>query len=360
MSDQLDILALEPFFGGSRKAMLETMLRHSRHRWTLLKLPPRRIERRLEAASIWFAEQLSRHWVGRVDVIFASEALNLADLLRLVPELSAKPSVVYFHDNQIPAIGQRADGAVQLVNLSSAAAATEIWFNSLYHLSTFLKKAASVCDLHSELSGRHLLPELTAKAHFMPPPVDLEAGNEAMASERIGRNPRLLFVDTRDADIEFLNTALQGLLRRGEKYSLVTVGPVDGLDEKLPRQTIGEQDEIAQLRALHQAAVIVSARPKAAYDMHAVRGLHVGCWPIFPNSGVYPELLPESLHELCLYEAGQTEKIVTQLQNVWWIEQPAGYRDELSQILTQFDAVQACEAMDDRLEQIAITHSIGK
>ena len=39
-SIQLDILALEPFFGGARKAMLETIMRHSRHRWTLLKLPP--------------------------------------------------------------------------------------------------------------------------------------------------------------------------------------------------------------------------------------------------------------------------------------------------------------------------------
>ena len=38
MSSQLDILALEPFYGGVRKSMLETVMRCSRHRWTLLKL----------------------------------------------------------------------------------------------------------------------------------------------------------------------------------------------------------------------------------------------------------------------------------------------------------------------------------
>src|SRR5688572_27065486 len=102
MSTQLDILALEPFFGGVRRLMLETMMRCSRHRWTLLKLPPRRIERRLQAAAHWFAEQLSRHWVGRVDVLFTSEALNLADFYRRVPALARKPSVVYFHNNQLP------------------------------------------------------------------------------------------------------------------------------------------------------------------------------------------------------------------------------------------------------------------
>jgi hypothetical protein len=102
MSTQLDILALEPFFGGIRRIMLETMIRCSRHRWTLLKLPPRRIERRLSAASVWFAELLTRHWTGNVDLLFTSEALNLADLYRFIPDLIKKPSVVYFHSNQLP------------------------------------------------------------------------------------------------------------------------------------------------------------------------------------------------------------------------------------------------------------------
>src|ERR1700742_3374809 len=102
MSTQLDILALEPFYGGARRLMLESIIHCSRHRWTLLKLPPRRIERRLAAAAHWFAEQLSRHWVGHGDVLFTSEALNLADLYRVMPTLADKPAVVYFHDNQLP------------------------------------------------------------------------------------------------------------------------------------------------------------------------------------------------------------------------------------------------------------------
>src|SRR6476646_6927701 len=97
MPTQLDILVLEPFYGGERRVMLETVIRCSRHRWTLLKLPPRRIERRLAAAANWFSEQLSRHWVGHVDLLFTSEALNLADLYRLTPNLAGKPSLVYFH-----------------------------------------------------------------------------------------------------------------------------------------------------------------------------------------------------------------------------------------------------------------------
>src|SRR5208282_1942573 len=128
-SDQLDILALEPFYGGARKSMLETLIHHSRHRWTLLKLPPRRMERRLAAAANWFAEQLSRHWVGRVDLLFTSEALNLADVVRLLPEVSQKPSVVYFHENQLPDPPPIRISAKDVVNMASAQVATELWFN---------------------------------------------------------------------------------------------------------------------------------------------------------------------------------------------------------------------------------------
>src|SRR5438094_6007207 len=105
MSSQIDILALEPFYGGARRIMLDALIHCSRHRWTLLKLPPRRIERRLAAAAHWFAEQLSRHWVGHVDLLFTSEALNLADLYRLMPNLARKPAVVYFHSNELPEPG---------------------------------------------------------------------------------------------------------------------------------------------------------------------------------------------------------------------------------------------------------------
>src|SRR3954468_1412527 len=131
---QLDILALEPFYGGGRRVMLDSVIHCSRHRWTLLKLPPRRIERRLAVAAHWFAEQLTRHWKGRLDVLFTSEAMNLQDLFRRVPSLEKKPSVVYFHDNQLPDVGQSAELPHHLANLGTATVASEIWFNSLYHL----------------------------------------------------------------------------------------------------------------------------------------------------------------------------------------------------------------------------------
>src|SRR6266496_111651 len=168
MAKQLDILALEPYHGGARRAMLEAISRCSRHRWRLLKLPARRFERRLLVSATWFAEVLSRNEMGRVDLVFCSEALNLADFFRLRPDLARRPSVVYFHDNQLPELSDEpVEGPTDLVNLNSAMAASEIWFNSLFNLRTFLSRASGLVARHPELQMRNPMPRLAAKAHLV-------------------------------------------------------------------------------------------------------------------------------------------------------------------------------------------------
>lgn len=353
MASQLDILALEPFYGGIRKMMLETLIRHSRHRWTVLKLPPRRIERRLTAAATWFAEQLTRHWVGSVDLLFTSEALNLANFHRLMPNLARKPSVVYFHANQLPPADSTNDDALHLVNLNTAKAATEVWFNSLFHLRDFLHRASAMVARHPELSSRNPMPEITAKAQLVPPPIDTGLPADHAKLSQIRRVKRLVFVDTRDADVRLINAAFNILTRRAEKWQFVTVGPVEELSADLPRRTISERDEAAQVEAMYECSVMISTKIGAPCDHYAIWGLAAGCTPVWPHTGVYPELLPEVLHPHCLYD-GTAIKLASQMQDIYHVERPSGYEHEQEAILQRFDPVAASKAMDQRLEELAI------
>ena len=178
MLSELDILALEPFYGGGRKAMLDTLMKCSRHHWTMFKLPPRRIERRLATAAHWFAEQLNLHWVANVDLIFSSEAINLADLYRLVPSFAGKPSVVYFHDNQLPHAGVMDDinapaAPSILANLATAASASELWFNTECHHRVFFQRAQALLERHVQNFTRNPLNEISRKCKLFPPPTDL-------------------------------------------------------------------------------------------------------------------------------------------------------------------------------------------
>ncbi|HEV2293794.1 MAG TPA: DUF3524 domain-containing protein [Tepidisphaeraceae bacterium] len=358
MAAQLDILALEPFYGGTRRQMLETIIRCSRHRWTLLKLPPRRIERRLTAAAIWFAEQLSRHWVGQMDLLFTSEALNLADFYRLMPQLSRKPSVVYFHSNQLPDVRTFERSPLDMVNLNTAQAANEIWFNSMYHLRQFLSRATALVLRHDELLGRNPMNELAARAQLMLPPVDFSVVHELSLGDTIIRNKRKIFVETRDAHMKLLNAALATLVRRKEQFELVTVGPVEELDDTYPRTALPENDERSHVRALMQCGVFISTRIDAPADSHAVRALAAGCSLIVPDAGVYPELIPDLLQSSCLYD-GSASALASRLQDLWHLAPPDGYDQAVNDILHRFDPVSACNAIDQRVEELVAGRTAG-
>jgi len=358
MARQLDILALEPFYGGMRRTMLEIIVRCSRHRWTVLKLPPRRMERRLTAAAHWFSEQLTRHWVGRIDLLYTSDALNLADLYQLMPGLREKPSVVYFHTNQLPEVSAGKQGPHDLVNLSTATAANEIWFNSLYHLKNFLRKASALVERHPELSSQNPMPSLTKKAQLMAPPVDLNFIREVARTSNEPRNSRLFFIDTRDANLKLINEALQILNRREEPFELVTVGPVDELSNDFVRRTVSETDDAGQILAMNQASAYVSAKPETMCDLHAIRALMADAWPVVPRAGVYLDLLPKKMHGFCMHD-GDAESIATRLQDHWYLERPKGFEADVTQNLKPFDAIAACKAIDQRLEELAAS-SEGK
>jgi hypothetical protein len=350
VSSQLDILALEPFFGGVRRHMLETLVRCSRHRWTVLKLPPRRMERRLTAAANWFSEQLSRHWVGRIDLLFTSEAMNLASLFRLMPALAGNPSVVYFHENQLPDLSSFRDDPLDLVNLNTATAATELWFNSSYHKRSFLIRAAALVDRHPELSNRSPMPNISSKSRHMPPPVDLSLVHE-IESEKIRRDPRKIFVETRGADVQLLNDAFAALRERALEFAAVTVGPVDQLDPGVPRTTVSENDEPAQIRAMFGCGVVTSTKTEAASDYQVVRALAAGCRPVLPDGGSYPEILPQPLHKPCLYDISP-ESLADKLAEAMTPMNPPWRYEGFPQAFRAFDAISACRAIDERVEQL--------
>jgi hypothetical protein len=334
--------------------MLEAIAHCSRHRWHVLKLPPRRMERRLLVSATWFAEHLARNKIGPVDLIFSSEALNLADFFRLRPEMARRPSVVYFHDNQLPGQGaDHAESPTDLVNLNSAMAATEIWFNSLYNLRTFLSRASALVARHPELSVRNPMPSLAAKAHLVPPPIDLSLVQELTSdSPAWQRDPRSLLVDVRDGQGDAVASLLEALRKRGERMDVTLIGRLRNPPPSLPHTTLDERDHRAHLRALATAGMFVSSRPNAAHDDLVVRALAGACLPIVSDSGIYPEVLPKPMHRYCLHD-GSVQSMLDRILNAWYLERPTGMELLLDEMLSNFDSVAACRQIDHRLDNLA-------
>lgn len=355
MTRQLDILALEPYFGGVRRNMLETLMRCSRHRWTLLTLPPRRMERRLAAAAHWFAEQLARKAALQVDVLFACDALNLADLYRLCPVVRDAPSVVYFHNNQLPDLTQAVSQLpMDLTNLTTATAATEIWFNSRHHIETFIEGITGLISLHEELQSRNPLDDLLAKLHLVPPPVDTSYYREAAGNLGVERDPTAVFVETRDANMELLNSALELLHDGKNSIQLLVTGPVNQLVDCFPRQVISESNPAAQVHALLVAGTFVSAKIAVPFDENAVRAISLGCRPVLPHTGIYPELVPVGLQSECLYDM-TAESLASRIHDATYLPSIYGL-EELTSRLGCYDSLTACSMIDQRLDTLAAEH----
>ncbi len=138
------ILALEPYYGGSHKAFIDAWRKRSKHDWTLLTLPPFKWKWRMRHSAITFADLVkalsadSRQW----DILFCSDMLNLAEFSALAPPaISALPSIVYFHENQLTypvRFESERDYQFVLTNMTTALAADSVWFNSAFHRVSLL------------------------------------------------------------------------------------------------------------------------------------------------------------------------------------------------------------------------------
>lgn len=351
MAAQLDILALEPFYNAPRRAMLEMIQRCSRHRWTVLKLPPRRIERRLSVGATWFAEHLFQHFSGNIDVIFTSDAMNLTSLQRLVPELASKPSIVYFHENYLPELMSRRQGPLDLVNLSSAIAAREIWFNSNFHQRDFLKRAASLVARHPELATNDPMPRVIAKSCVAPPPVDMSFSDDFRSSPP-ERQPDMIFVETRDADMKLLNAGLE-VLAEQRPFHVMTVGPIDGLSDRWPRTPIREADTLGQTKAMFSCSAFLSTRMNANHDHLFVRATQAGCRIVAPATGVYLELASDTAKSTTLYlphPANLAQRLIDQLDSTQDRKaESADWRRRFGQL----DPLTACRKIDERLDKLS-------
>jgi hypothetical protein len=253
----------------------------------------------------------------------------------------------------LPPPSQAVERSIDLVNLTTANAATEIWFNSVFHQKTFFARANALVAKHPELSANTPVPDMMRKAKLYRPPVDLGVLQELATTEQIRRGRKTIFVDTRDADVRLLTASLETLVRRGQNFELITVGPVGELSAELPRVTIPEAEELPQYRALLRAGVFVSVKPNAVADVRAVMAMAAGCRPIVPEAGVYLELIPKPLQGYCLYEVSP-DMLASRVQDVWFVEQPSEYEDEMRRAVANFDPITQARAIDQRLEELAL------
>lgn len=277
---------------------------------------------------MWFALE-KNDWLGqKPDAIVCNDMVSVADLRALLPPgMRTLPIACYFHENQLtyPIPDEQVrDFQYGMTNITSALAADAVWFNSRVHMEAFLVAARRLLEKMPDCIPRGVCDAIRRKASVLYPPVELPGKNVKRDPHRI---PTILWPHRWEFDknpepffAELIRLAGQRvpfrLVLLGEQFReapRVFADSWESLRGHIDHAGYIE-DRAKYFELLTSCDIVVSTAIQENFGIAVVEAMLAGCQPVFPNRLAYPELLPASLHQQCLYE--NDEDLISALRRV--------------------------------------------
>lgn len=373
----MKILALEGYYGGSHRAFLDGWMAVSRHRWQLLTLPANKWKWRMRHGAVSFAGQVRRFAEDgqRWDVLFCSDMLNLAEFLGLAGEaMSDMPKVVYFHENQLTypvRFESERDYQFAMTNLTTAIAATEVWFNSAFHRDEFLSAMKVFLKKMPDNQPMEAIEEIREKSAVHPPGISALAGR----GERKAGPLRILWAARweHDKNPEEFFEALKILKAAGTSFRVSVIGETfRDMPEVFAQAKVlfadyidrwGYQADRSEYEcALSEADVVVSTANHEFFGISVIEAISAGAYPVLPHRLAYPEIVAgiETVRPGEFFYTNQAKGLAARLAefakqvedgskgSLWSADSHRGVRG-----VQQFDWKRLSGVLDDALEQIA-------
>jgi glycosyltransferase involved in cell wall biosynthesis len=321
------LLVLEPYYGGSHKAVLDCLLPALGWEYDLLTLPARKWKWRMRGAAIDFAEQARRldaSWraahpdgepsrpgaSSRWDAALASTFLNLAEFKGLAgTAVSGVPAAVYFHENQLVYPNRHTaewDLQFPLTNVTSALAADECWFNTAWNRDRFLEEIEPFIRQFPDHHPPGLAGRIGARSHVLAPPFD-PASFDAVPLAREG-HCRIVWPHRweHDKDPETFFGVVNGLAAEGLDFEVAVAGQAfaetreafEGAATALGHRLVhmgqpGSREAYARLLA--SSDVAVSTAVNEFFGLAMIEAAYAGCLPLVPDRLAYPEIYPREM-----------------------------------------------------------------
>ncbi len=311
----LNVLVLEPYYGGSHKQFLDGLARHLPFRFRPMTLPARKWKWRMRLAAPHFARLLERSG-ERFDLVLCSTFLDVAAFRGLAPSwVNDVPVLTYFHENQFAYPVQKEvqrDFHFALTNVTTALASDSVAFNSRYNLDSFLEGAAGLLRHAGDMQMEDPSEAIRQKARVLPPGMEFRE-IDAAVSPLPSAVPVVLWNHRWEYDKgpEVFFNALFELSAEGLDFGLIVLGEEF---ERSPhvfgeaRQRLSEkmlhmgftQDRREYARWLRRGSVAVSTALHEFFGLAVIEAVRAGCRPLLPRRLSYPELFPD----VYLYDEG--------------------------------------------------------
>jgi len=321
----MNVLALEPWFGGSHKRFLTELQRHSEHEVRSVELAPRFWKWRMQGGAVTLAEKAQAIVEGGFvpDVIFASDMVNLPAFLALTRDiLATTPTVLFFHENQLTyplPDGKERDMTYAYINYLSALTADRLVFNSAFHQNEFFGALPDLLRRFPDYNHVGTLPSLRDKSQVLHLGIHL-AGLDAVRPDAEAQRarepgPPVILWNHRweyDKNPEAFFRLINRLDDAGAPFRLILAGQT--FHEQPPEFESGFRryaDRVLHYgyaesfedyaRLLWRSDIVVSTSIHEFFGVSMMEAIACGCHPLLPNRLTYPELIPDALHRPLLH-----------------------------------------------------------
>lgn len=316
----MEVLLVEPYFGGSHRAWAEGYRTHASHEVTLITLPPRWWRWRMRGGAVTIAERAGdladRGY--RPDVVLVSSMIDLGLLRSLLDGIWGRvPTALYFHETQLsyPDSPQlEPDASYGFTNWTSALAADRVFFNSRYHLDVFFEEVDRQLRGFPDLRHSHLVGEVRSRSSVLPVGIDLSW----VADRPATTGPPLVLWNHRwehDKAPEVFFDAARRLASEGLDFRLAICGEsFRQVPEEFLAAACDLGDRMVQFgyaplrdyrRLLATSDVVVSTALQEFFGISVMEAMAGGAFPVLPRRLSYPDLIPEPLHREVLYGEGE-------------------------------------------------------
>ena len=371
----MDILIIEPYFTGSHAAWARGIQQHSRHSVSLLTMPGRFWKWRMHGASVTLARNFLKGDYTP-DLVIATDMLDLAGFLGLARQkMNGVPVAIYFHENQLTYpwspddrdLKKNRDRHYCFINFQSALAADHVFFNSSYHMESFLGAIPGFLNAFPDYRELGRVEDIRAKSRVLPLGMDLARFDEvSQVGDHEQDDTPLLLWNHRweyDKNPDDFFDAMYRLEDRGLEYSLALLGEHFVSEPKSFRkakkklkhriQQFGYADSFEDYaRWLWRSRMLPVTSNQDFFGISIMEAMYCGCVPILPRRLTYPELVPEDRFPEVFYDS--QEELVEKLERFMREGVPYNAND-FRTIAAQYNWGRMIHHYDGLFEQMLLT-----
>ncbi len=288
----------------------------------------------MEGSAVTMARRIqaqSEHW----DALLISGLFNVASFRGLLRKpFTECPVGLYFHENQLtypwsltdPDPGMQRDHHYMFINYTSALAADAVYFNSQYHLRSFIDALPGFLGRFPDHIHLDTIEQIEAKSTVMLPGIDWPAHDTSGVIQR-HEQPVILWNHRWEYDKNpelFFNTLFR-LSHEGIPFRLIVAGEqtsqypaiFDEARNKLISHIIhfGYIPGKTQYETwLRQADIIAVTAIQDFFGLSVNEAIAAGCIPLLPNRLAYPEHVSASEYPQLFYT--EDEEFYPALKNL--------------------------------------------